>query len=41
MWRMQIKHRKLKWGVATTLFVCGGFGLPVAAITYSQSKMAG
>ncbi len=41
VWRMQIRNRHIKWGVATTLFVAAGFGVPVAAIKYSQSKMAG
>ncbi|CAL8471855.1 g11397 [Coccomyxa elongata] len=33
-----IKNAKLKWGVATTVFVVAGFGLPVVAITYSNNK---
>lgn len=35
---VQIKNAKLKWGVATTVFVVAGFGLPVVAITYSNNK---
>ena len=37
-WCVQIKNAKLKWGVATTVFVVAGFGLPVVAITYSNNK---
>ena len=37
----QIKNAKLKWGVATTIFVTAGFGLPVVAIQYSKSKTMG
>ncbi|KAK9905649.1 hypothetical protein WJX75_003890 [Coccomyxa subellipsoidea] len=36
-----IKNAKLKWGVATTIFVTAGFGLPVVAIQYSKSKTMG
>lgn len=36
----QIRNKKLKWGVATTLFVSAGFGIPVYAIHYSNSKMS-
>lgn len=38
MLSLQIKNAKLKWGVATTLFVTAGFGIPVVAIEYSKSK---
>ena len=40
-WAVQVKHKQLKWGVAITLFVTAGFGLPVFAVHYSNSKMAG
>ncbi|CAK0783078.1 hypothetical protein CVIRNUC_006273 [Coccomyxa viridis] len=35
-----IKNKQLKWGVAITTFVVAGFGLPVVAIRYSNSKLA-
>jgi len=38
---VQIKNKELKWGVATTLFVVAGFGLPVVAVTYSNHKTKG
>jgi len=38
---LQIKNKKLKWGVAITTFVCTAFGLPVYAVHYSNSKLAG
>ena len=37
---LQIKNKQLKWGVAITTFVVAGFGLPVVAIRYSNSKLA-
>jgi hypothetical protein len=37
----QIKNKPIKWGTAITLFVTAGFGLPVFAVHYSNSKMAG
>lgn len=37
---LQIKNKKMKWGVAITTFVVAGFGLPVVAIRYSNSKLA-
>ena len=37
---VQIKNKKLKWGVAMTTFVVAGFGLPVVAVRYSNSKLA-
>ena len=40
MAQAQIRNKSLKWGVATTLFVTAGFGIPVAAIEYSKSKMS-
>ncbi|KAK9842007.1 hypothetical protein WJX81_003937 [Elliptochloris bilobata] len=36
-----IAHKKLKWGVAITLFVSIGFGLPFYAVHWQQKKAAG
>ena len=38
---LQIKNKKLKWGVAISTFVCTAFGIPVYAVHFSNAKMAG
>ena len=36
-----IKHQKIKWGVAITLFLTASFGLPFYAVHWQQKKAAG
>ena len=36
-----IKHKKLKWGIAITTFVSTAFGLPFFAVYWQQKKAAG